>query len=590
MPRAKKAGGVGKKVAAVARSFAQLAQKSKGRRVRGRGGYFTDAMSAISKPFTYKGKNGKDATEVGAAARGLGEAAGKAIGEGFGLPAPISNIISPLLGNAASWFTSLFGGGAYHIRKNSLMTAVMRQQNPGIQGRCNESGFCCNMPPSFSTINTGSDMVFCHRELVANVMSSINFTTTSYLINPGNPILFPMLTNFAALYEEYEFLGLIFMYKSTSASAVGTTSSAMGTITMATDYDVYDNAFLNKRAMDNAEYSVDEMPFNSCIHPVECDRSRNVLARQYVNPGVTAIASVPGDARMSVMGNFTIATEGQQLDNTKIGELWVSYHVRLSRPVLEGPSTVAFAEHVTGKVQDSGVNTVTFTNLGPPVIPTFANFGANCRVTLTFNQEVHWNQTFMIVCNFRCAAATGWTVPTTPTIVHFLTSSPLYGTNTLGTPDQVAVNASQASGTGLATYGVTNCSVSTYIVAVATKSGSQFPAVTIPVGHVPANDVALDIFIVHYNQNIGTSRARRGEVDIMREQIAALTRRLDSKEDAEVATISSPACSSSSTPFETVDVDAYSVFEREKKRWAEASSAASVPSQLVTTPSGLRKK
>ena len=65
-------------------------------------------------------------------------------------------------------------------------------------------------------------------------------------------------------------------------------------------------------------------------------------------PGATSIAQLPGDARLSAFGITSVATVGQQVDNTSVGELWVSYHIRLSRPVLETTtSAVAFSQHLS---------------------------------------------------------------------------------------------------------------------------------------------------------------------------------------------------------------------------------------------------
>lgn len=59
---------------------------------------------------------------------------------------------------------------------------------------------------------------------------------------------------------------------------------------------------------------------------------------------------------MSVLGNFTVGTEGQQTDGDEIGELWVTYHVKLSRPILKSyaPTTSIYASVASGSVSDTG--------------------------------------------------------------------------------------------------------------------------------------------------------------------------------------------------------------------------------------------
>lgn len=170
---------------------------------------------------------------------------------------------------------------------------------------------------------------------MGNVLSSTAFRATKYVVNPGNSILHPWMSKLASLYEEYDLQGMVLEYKPTSATAVGTVSSAMGAVIMASDYDPYDENFSSKRAMEAAEYSTSGAPFELQMHPIECDSRRNVLRNQYVVPGISNVSDAAGDARFSVHCCTTIATEGQQIDDTVIGELWVTSHYRFSRPILE---------------------------------------------------------------------------------------------------------------------------------------------------------------------------------------------------------------------------------------------------------------
>jgi len=58
------------------------------------------------------------------------------------------------------------------------------------------------------------------------------------------------------------------------------------------------------------------------VHPIECAAGQLVLSELYVRDGPAAI----GDKRMYDMGEFTIATGGQQTDGI-LGELWCTYEV-----------------------------------------------------------------------------------------------------------------------------------------------------------------------------------------------------------------------------------------------------------------------
>jgi len=278
------------------------------KKIQGRGGYLTDLLKNLG---------------------------GKALKGAVGA---VGNAIVPGIGDVASdFFSSITGMGAYKVKRNSIMDGLMASvETSGNVAR----------PPAFGTTGVGSDLRFTHSEYVADVQSSTAFAGNTYLINPGNPLLFPWLSQIAALYEMYEFHGLVIQYRPTSATAVGTTNAAMGTVLIATEYDAYDNGFDSKRSMDACEYASSGLPYERFLHPIECDPKRGVTKNSFVLPGVTSLTGVQGDARLDFLGATTIATVGQQAGGQSIGEIWVSYDVQLTRPVLENNLlTTGFTQH-----------------------------------------------------------------------------------------------------------------------------------------------------------------------------------------------------------------------------------------------------
>jgi len=231
-------------------------------------------------------------------------------------------------------------------------------------------------------------------------------------------------------------LGMIVEYRSMSATAVGTTSSAMGIVIMATDYDCYDTNYASKRAMEAAEYSSSGVPFKTFIHPIECDNKRNTLGLHYVVPGITTSSMAAGDQRMSVLGNFCIATEGQQTAGDKIGEIWVSYHIRLSRPILEEVefgSVVPRNAHVMGRSDETVVSEVTYvkTTSFPWTITPSAT-----GVTFTYIEtQFTSNKTWLIIITARNTVTKTWVPPNIvsvsghvyPNICYDSTSTPNFG-------------------------------------------------------------------------------------------------------------------------------------------------------------------
>jgi hypothetical protein len=189
-------------------------------------------------------------------------------------------------------------------------------------------------PPQFSVrgISNGSiEMV--HSEFLGDISSSIAFASTVYPINAGLYASNPFLSLIANNFEQYEFLGLVYQFKSTSASALSSTNTALGTIMMATNYDVLDAPFANKQQMEAYMFSTSCAPSEHMLHPVECDPKQNALANLYCRSG-----SIPSgsDQRFYDMGNLQISTVGSQAAAV-IGEIWVSYHVRLLKPKLPTP-------------------------------------------------------------------------------------------------------------------------------------------------------------------------------------------------------------------------------------------------------------
>lgn len=311
------------------------------RRLRGSGGYLNDVVDAVSGVANYA-----PSSKVGRAA----QSGVSAVANDLGVPKSISGA----LGNAAGWLTKLFGFGAYStynkVKSNSFLNTF--------GGGTGVSGFITNAPPTFAGSAKQTTIRFRHDEFVADVLSSVAFRKTSYVINAGSNVLFPWGSQVASLYEEYRIHGLVFEYRPTSAAAVGTTSSAMGTVIQATDYDAYDDSFVDKRSMENSMFATSCAPYEGAVHPVECDRTMNPVNLQYIIRGNPPITALPGDARLDILGTYSIATEGQQVDNTNIGELWVHYDVELSRPMLEN-SALNFTQHVSMQATSGSSWTVT---------------------------------------------------------------------------------------------------------------------------------------------------------------------------------------------------------------------------------------
>lgn len=170
-----------------------------------------------------------------------------------------------------------------------------------------------------------------HREFIQDLSGSVAFANTSFAMNPGLPESFPWLSAIAQNFEEYRWEGLVFEFKSTSADALNSTNTALGTVILSSEYNVTQPAYVNKQQMENSMWAMSVKPSCDAIMPVECEPHLNPLANQYIRTGAVASGQ---DARLYDLCNVQVATVGMQAAAV-IGELWVSYDVVLMKPQLD---------------------------------------------------------------------------------------------------------------------------------------------------------------------------------------------------------------------------------------------------------------
>lgn len=188
-----------------------------------------------------------------------------------------------------------------------------------------------NDPPEIRNSSL-QEVVIRHREFLGDVVTAQDdsFNVTSYALNPGLFGTFPWLSTVATSFEQYRLQGVIFEFKSTSADALNSANTALGSVIMATEYDATRPAFASKISMENHQYSSSAKQSCSMLHPIECARQNNVLSELYVR----GEADKQPDLRFTDFGNFQIATVGQQGAGVTIGELWITYEIALLKPIM----------------------------------------------------------------------------------------------------------------------------------------------------------------------------------------------------------------------------------------------------------------
>nr|QKV51316.1 putative capsid protein [Crucivirus sp.] len=185
-----------------------------------------------------------------------------------------------------------------------------------------------------------------HREYLGDIISSSSantFQVQTFNINPGLSATFPWLSGVCgATYQQHRINGMVFEFRSTSADALNSVNTALGSVVMATDYDSADAAFTSKAQMENTEFGVSCKPSQSMIHAIECARNQTTVSEQYIR----AFAVPTGaDIRLYDLGKFYIATNGFQGTSVNCGELWVSYDVTLFKAIQQPPGFLTPCAH-----------------------------------------------------------------------------------------------------------------------------------------------------------------------------------------------------------------------------------------------------
>jgi len=338
---------------------------------------------------------------LGRALRALGSAGGAALGGAVGLGGAGAAAGGSLGAAVSRWL----GAGDYEVSQNSIV----------------RSAKASNGIPMMHT--SGQSVVIRHREFITQVTGSINFTVKQELpINPGLSSTFPWLANIAASFQEYTIKGMVYHYVPTSGSAVASTNAALGSVMLQTSYRSTDSNPSTKSELLNEYWASESVPCEAFCHPIECDPKENPFNVQYVRShGIPA-----EDSRLMYdLGKTILATSGQQVDNTVLGDLWVTYEIELRKPLLGSNVTSGAVDlwqvrsvggtiaSASGSIFPTDATTVTTSGLLPLVItPTTIVIPANIvgtfyfSITLGSNAGVNGAITVATPTYLNCTAAT----------------------------------------------------------------------------------------------------------------------------------------------------------------------------------------
>lgn len=380
----------------------------------------------------------------------IGDLAGT-VGSIFGGPA-VGNLASTV-GNA---FSKVLGLGAYSVKDNVLVEEMVTGKQVPVMHSSDES------------------VIIRHREYICDVSSSTSFTNRVFEVNPGLSVTFPWLSTIAQNFEQYKWRGLIFEYKSTSANALNSTNTALGSVAIASEYNTNAQPFFSKSQVLNNMWTCNAKPSENFMHPIECAPQFGVTNLLYVR---TMPSPSGQDKRLYDMVNVQLVTEGSQAVAT-VGELWATYEIELFKPQI-GYGSMALGSRCAHYRLNNASNVAHFGT-------TRTSMGDYIGLSFLANEDVQ----FPIGIEGKYLVQVSWlgdsTACTKPAIIFANCSALNFWNN--GTYSDTGVNAT-----------TTLYSVEIMIdIPDPTKQASF----VFNLGTLPANCIAGDLLVVQINGNV----------------------------------------------------------------------------------------
>jgi hypothetical protein len=129
---------------------------------------------------------------------------------------------------------------------------------------------------------------------------------------------------------------ICFYFQPNSGTFGNSNSNSLGKIVMVTNYDPTADSFASSRQAENYDYACSTVPSEGLIHGVECNPVQRSTIQLYTRSGTISKSKIFTD-----LGLFQLITEGVPFgsgaslgDTALVGELWVTYSLKLSRAKL----------------------------------------------------------------------------------------------------------------------------------------------------------------------------------------------------------------------------------------------------------------
>lgn len=257
-----------------------------------------------------------EVTAIGRVLRALGGVGGGAAGEYLGNRELGAYVGTGLGGMISRWL----GQGAYRVTSNSVVS--------------NYQSGTASIPAMHKS---GQSITVRHREFLTTVKGSTGFAVQRFFqLQPADRNTFPWLSGIAPHFQQYRIKGMVFHYVPTSGYAVSGSNPAIGSVMMQTSYRVNDVAPTSKVEMLNEYWACESSPADAFCHPIECAPKENPFNIHY-----TRTVPVPANDSPLLydMGVTYVATSGMPATGNVVGDLWVTYEIEFSKPLVASNAT-----------------------------------------------------------------------------------------------------------------------------------------------------------------------------------------------------------------------------------------------------------
>lgn len=233
-----------------------------------------------------------------------------------------------------------------------------------------------------------------HREYISDVYapgvqngSAVSFQNTAYNLNPGLAATFPFLSQIAQNYDEYEFVKLVFTYRSTTTDIGNSTTGQCGTVILCTNYNSASAPFTDKQSMLEYAHAHDCKLTEHMDHGVECDPAKTAMSTQLFVRSNPVVSNQ--DLKTYDKGIFQIAIANcpSAYNGFPVGELWVEYSCMLRKPklfVTRGLEIDRDAFYTSTNI-DSGAKLLIPSGANPPLFNLGASSGSWSGLTAQQN-------------------------------------------------------------------------------------------------------------------------------------------------------------------------------------------------------------